>query len=438
MFWEDMFQVVPESKNWIALGKDGKPVPYSAGTYAKMGRITRYMADLKNPAWRAYLMKRIDMAVESGADGLMYDNNIGDALFELYPQLFSRATSKKKDFLLMANFHSAGYVLNRLLNCITTEDGVEPGLHSPSSEGYADLKQYYPYVLKISGKTLIDNIGLMRIHETLAEGWKPVIIEAGRREHAERMVGLMSAPRSQLALAEAMMFGIGYELYVEGGPAHGLVTGDSGAIEIWRAIGKYNLFFTDHQDLFVGARSRAPLAVILDDRSEGVPLLDGLAARRVLFEVIYERDVTPEALARFKAVAMLTARSVRPSALSAIDGFVRNGGHLIKKISPIDELASLLLESSGDAPVHLEAPDGVLYNVTEQPDKKRTLVHLLNYTLDPVGNVQLKVNGSYRAARIVSPDGEGSFSAAPSIGAGAIDLKIPQLRIYSAIVLDRK
>ena len=238
MFWEDMFRVVPESKSWVAVGKDGKPVPYSAGTYAKMGRITRYMADFSNPGWRAYLMKRIDLAVDSGADGLMYDNNFGDTLFELYPQLFSRATSRKKDFLLMANFHSVTYVLNRLLNCITTEDGVEPGLHSPSSQGYTDLEEYYPYVLKISGKSLINNIGLLRIHETLAEGWKPVMVEAGRREHDERMVSLMSPARSQLALAEAMMFGIGYELYVEGGPAHQLITGDRTALETWHSIGK--------------------------------------------------------------------------------------------------------------------------------------------------------------------------------------------------------
>jgi hypothetical protein len=41
MFWEDMYERVPESRNWAFLGKDGKPVPYGAGDYSKMGRITR-------------------------------------------------------------------------------------------------------------------------------------------------------------------------------------------------------------------------------------------------------------------------------------------------------------------------------------------------------------------------------------------------------------
>ena len=68
MFWEEMFQNVPESKDWLLLS-DGKPVPYGAGDYTKMGRVTRYMADLSKPGWREYMRKRIDLAVEAGADG---------------------------------------------------------------------------------------------------------------------------------------------------------------------------------------------------------------------------------------------------------------------------------------------------------------------------------------------------------------------------------
>ena len=30
MFWEEMYQNMPESKNWVSIGSDGKPVPYGA------------------------------------------------------------------------------------------------------------------------------------------------------------------------------------------------------------------------------------------------------------------------------------------------------------------------------------------------------------------------------------------------------------------------
>ena len=103
MFWEDMFEKVPGAKGWIALGGAGKPVPYGAATYDRMGRITRYLADLKNPEWRAYLKKRIDLAVESGADGVIYDNARGDDAFNVYVELMPYATSRKRDFVIMSN-----------------------------------------------------------------------------------------------------------------------------------------------------------------------------------------------------------------------------------------------------------------------------------------------------------------------------------------------
>ena len=437
IFWEDMFQVVPESKTWLARDSKGDPVPYGAGTYQKMGRITRYMADLSNTSWRSYLMKRIDLAIDSGADGLIYDNNFGSKLFELYPILFQHATSRKKDFLMMANFHPDTYVLDRLLNCITTEDGLEPGLYSSASPGYADIKPDHPNLLPVQGKFLVNNVGLLRIHETLSEGWKPVMIEDGRRENLERMVGFVSADRAQLALAEKMMFGVAEEQYVEARPAYELATGDAKAIATWRAVGEYNRFFKDHQELYRGATSRAPLAIILDDHSEGVPLLDALGARRLLFNVIYERDITAKALSRYKAVAILTARSVRDSALSALGEFMRNGGRLIvsreaasfdekggtrtrppffsdqsgtgkstylERLPAIDELAKILLTASGEPSVQLQAPAGVLYNVTEETKQKRTLIHILNYTLQPATDLELRVKGAFRDARIISPD----------------------------------
>lgn len=467
MFWEDMFEKVPESKTWVQLDSNGKPIPYSAATFKMMGRITRYMANLSHPAWRALLMKRIDLAIESGADGIMYDNNFGATLVDLYQQIMRHALSRKRDFLVMANFHKDTYVLNRLLNCITTEDGIEPGLYSTASKGYADLKPHYPYHLSVGDKKLINNFGLMRIHETLSEGWKPVMIEASRREHQERMSGFMSPQRSQLAMAEAMMFGAGYEHYVEGKPAHLLSIGDPEAVATWQAIGKYNRFFAGNEDLYVGAQSKAPLGVILDDESAGVELLDGLAARGVPFEVLYEKDVDRAALSRFKAIALLTARSVRSPALSAMEEFARKGGRIVAagdaatldengvprarpsflasgnnviiydRLPGVDQLAATLREVSGEPPVALQGPPAVLWNLTVQPRQRRTLVHILNYTLEPIRNVRLKVQGAYSSVRMISPDGDQTL-AEPTLGPSVASAAIPELKIYSVVALDWK
>lgn len=471
IFWEDMFEAVPASKGWLSMLPDGKPQPYGAGRYDKMGRITRYLADLANPDWRAYLKKRIDLAIESGADGLMYDNGRGDEIFNTYHEMMQYAASRRRDFLVMANVHWNYFTMNRLLNTITTEDGVEPGLWSAKSPGYERMKPHYPYLMPVGDKLLVNNVGLLRIHETLMEGWKPAMIEDGHREGPGRLEALMSPQRSQLALAENMMYGVALEQFIEARPAHELLTGKPAAVASWSAIGQYNRFFEEHADLYTDARSRAPLAIVLDDHGEGLPLLDGLGARRVMFNVIYERDLSAAALSGYKAVAILSARVVRDSALAAVEEFVRKGGTLVAaapagsldehdrkrprspfstraigagqstyfdRLPPVDELAKTLLKASGEGLVHLEAPPGILYNVTERRDRNRVLVHLLNYTLSPIADLNLRVSGAYRSARLVSPDGAASFVRAPVLGPASAEMRIPGLRIYSVVVLERK
>ena len=193
LFWEDMYEHVPESRTWVALGKDGKPVPYGAADYSRMGRITRHMADMGNPEWRKYVKQRIDLAIDAGADGVMYDNVLAQHLTDFLPDVMSYTLNRKRDFLIMANFHTRHYILNRLLNAITTEDGGEAGVFTAEN-----LKQP---VARMGGRSvpnrllaqcrsmvpvedgfLFDNIGRFRVFENLAEGWKPVAIESNQRE----------------------------------------------------------------------------------------------------------------------------------------------------------------------------------------------------------------------------------------------------------------
>jgi hypothetical protein len=431
------------------------------------------MADLSNPQWRAYVMNRIDLAIDSGADGLMYDNNFGNDLVSLYEQISGYVSSRKKDFLLMANFHANTYVLNRLLNCITTEDGLEPGLYAKSSAGY-EFASRQRYGLPVGEKLMINNFGLLAIHETLTEGWKPVMIEDGRRENEERMVGFTTdllsraGPRAQLSLAEKMSFGIALEEYVEGRPAHQLITNDPMATAMWRSVGKYNQFFTAHEDLYTHVHSVAPLAVILDDSSEGVPLLDSLAARGVQFNVIYERDLNRELLSPYKAATLLTAEFVRATALDALEAFSQKGVQVIavgnaarfdekgsgrtrpfffrpergsgmaayiEKLPPVDELAEILKKACGNSGVRFQAPPGVLFHSTEQG--KRLLIHLLNYTLEPIDHLDLEVDGQFQSARLLSPDGEASLEKV-DLNQSRANLRIPRLAIYSVVALDRK
>ena len=455
IFWEDMFSVHPASANWPSIGKDGKPVPYGAANFAKVGRITRYMADLSNAEWRAYLRQRVDLAIDAGADGITYDNNFGNSLAEVYQKLQQHAASRKKDFLMMGNFHANTYVLNRLINSLTTEDGLEPGLYT------IERPELRRRLTPLKSGSLANNIGLLRIQEALSEGWKPAMVECGVRETGDRFLGMMSPQRTQLAMAESMMFGVAHELFVEVKVARQLITGDPAATEAWRAAGSYNRFFAAHEDLYVGARSKAALAVVLDDSAANVSLLNGLAAHGVLFNVVYEHDLTSAMLQRYKA-ALIVAEHVRSSALAALAECSANGGKLLametaackdeagrkraepplanathfQATAPIETLAAELKRAAGEPLVTLQAPEGILCNVTEQPRQKRLLVHLLNYTLRPVETIRMTVQGRFKSCVLFSPDAAKRSPRRISESRDKTELEIPLLGIYSVLAFE--
>ena len=465
IFWEDMFEHVPQSRDWIQLDADGKPVPYGSGDYTKMGRVTRYMADLGNLQWREYLKKRVDLAIDAGADGVMYDNNFGSHLVDIYQDIYRYGAARKKDFLLMGNFHQNSYVLNRLTNCMTTEDGAEPGVydeaHLRGRRGRLDAAALVP----VGHGRLVTNVGLFRIINALSNGWKPMLVEDGGREVGQRETTPMAAERQQLALAEAMSFGVSMELFVEGAFARDLFENDPSTMAIWRAIGSYNRFFAEHEQYYTATKSVAPVAVVLDDRSESVTLLDGLASRHVLFDVIYESDLTAEKLASYKVVALLTARTVRQRALSALESYATSGGRILaagdaatldetgqkraqpewfgkhtgngectysEQIPPLDDLSKTLLDAAGPGPIQVEA--GVLYNIVEQPATGRTMIHFLNYALKPSGEIKVVLPKKYARINLLSPDSPQALELSNPPGL-AVVMKIPSVRIYSLLVM---
>jgi hypothetical protein len=475
MFWEDMYEHEPQSRHWVSIGKDGKPVPYGAADPTKMGRVTRYMADLSNPRWRDYLLQRIDLAIDAGADGIIYDNAYSAHLVDVFTKIMRHALGKKKDFLVMANFHRAHFILNRLLNAITTEEGGEAGVFTGEKtiieRGRWDSGRWMSErktMLRVEGGYLANNIGLLRVFENLSEGWKPVAIESNERERGERFTHVMSGPRQQLTLAESMMFNVASELFVEGRVAHGLWHGEPEVVKTWEAVGLYNRFFASNRQYYTGARSQAALAIVLDNRSEGIAILNALAGRKVLFNVLYEHELTCDRLQRFSAVVLLTAESMRREALTALEQYVHSGGKLFvatrtatsdefgrrreppawfgqssgkgqivrwEKLPDVDELARQLLAASPLPTVRVQSPPSVLYNLTEQPQAGRRMVHLLNYSAKPAQSVVVSVNGHFNHVTALLPEGSSETPPMVRTVENRTEIELSRLKIYALLVL---
>jgi len=470
MFWEDMFEHVPESRAWVSLGPDGKPVPYGAGDYTKMGRVTRYMADLSKSGWRDYLKKRIDLAIDAGADGIMYDNCFSPYLGETFEDIYRYAVSRKPDMLIMANFHNNDFIFNRLINAITTEEGGEAGIFSEKNVLNNRFKEELGFMLRVDDGLLANNVGRFRIFQNLSEGWKSVHIESRMREVGWPETDVMCAERQQLVLAENMMFGAANETFVEGAFAHRLWERDPETMKIWRAIGVYNRFLADNEAYYTDTRSMASTAVVLDNRSQGVPLLNGLAGRRVIYDVLYEHELTPGRLKPYAVVALLTTEMAHDRAVKALEEYVTGGGKLIAvgkvltrdekgrprpqpgfiraktgkgesiyfdQLPSIDELARKLLAADHPPPVTVTAPPGVLYNFVEQPKDGRVIVHLLNYTLRPVQSIQVRAQGKFTEARLLTPDRPREPALVIASSATMAEVQVPFLRTYSILVFER-
>lgn len=437
MFWEDMFEHVPESRDWVAMSPDGKPVPYGAGDYTKMGRVTRYMAKLAHPGWREYLRKRIDLAIDAGMDGIFYDNNPAQDLVSTYQEIYRYASSRKRDILILPNFHRADYVCNRLTNAIFSEDGAEPGIYRESQIAGGIFKGWLSKSARealppLEGGYLINSFGHYRMLNALMEGWRPSTIMIDPTEVPDRLMVPMPGPRHQLALAECAAHGVALSLFVEGGFMRGLWQNEPETMAIWRAIGAYNRFLADHEDLYVDAWPAASLAVVLDDRSDGLPLLDGLAARGVSFHVLYDYGLTAGRLRPY--TGLLVAGNLRPKARQAVATW---GGKAVEagEFSTVAEMAQALKALERPGGVRVEAPPGMLYSVNEQREKQRLVVHLLNYTSRPMQEIRIRVPGSYSKARLLTPDEERAPLRVEKSAGADRQVVVPALKIYSVVVL---
>jgi hypothetical protein len=417
MFWEDMFLQVPESRDWV-LKINGQPVPYPAADYAAVGRVTRYMADLSLEAWQEYTLGRVVAAVNAGADGIMFDNSLsvyGRPLLQRFSaRVLAAARKVNPQVVLASNYSSDLMMAARAENAITSEQGWEPGVFvSPGPP--ADRWNSSPYFLRVSEGLLVLNAGLLRTLWAVSQGLRPVAVEYGNRHTGDRFLHPFSAAHQKLALAECAAFHAANEQYHGSASLRDLLSGQQAALENWDAVQQYNSFLQSYAVFYQQPRSLAEVAVIVDANSPDLAFLNTLAARNLILDVVMDEDVASESLDAYRLVIAAPSVALRP-------GWRR-----------YEELAPAELEAA--SPVTVSAPDSVVINLHGQFHSNRVLVHLLNYADTAVFDVDLKINGQFTSARLLSPDIEPQ--SLPVHAAGQLtEIRIPELRIYDLVVLE--
>lgn len=417
IFWEDMFLHVPESRNWV-LKVNGQPVPYPAADYAAVGRVTRYMADLSSEAWQQYTFGRVRAAVSAGADGIVFDNAsslYGRALLgQFAARALAEARTRNPRILLMSNYPSALMLVARAENAITSELGAEPGIFAAQPTA-PDQWNTAPELLKVADGFLALNAGRLRALWAVSQGARPVVVEYGNRHSGDRFLNTLSPSHQKLAIAECAAFHAANEQYHESATLRDLLGGQSEATQNWEAVAQYNSFLQQYAEFYRAPISKARLAVVVDAAVSDIGFLNALAARNLIYDVVFEQDATPEDLAPYGIVVAAPAVSIR------------SGWQRYEQLTPA-ELADA-------SPGTVTAPDSVVVNINGQALSSRILVHLLNYADAPVFNIGVKIKGVFATARLLSPDM--APQAIPAYSDGQFTyIQVPEVQIYDLLLLE--
>ncbi len=466
MFWQDMFEHLPASIAWVKRLPDGSPLFYS--------RPYRYMADITNLAWLKFQKERVAAAVRAGADAIWVDNTFqyyGERQVEHFiDSIYAAAARINPHVVIMSNYNRGIYTWARLQNGVTTEDGQEPGYYTDRPKPF-----------------LVTNAGLMRHQYAVGGGGRPVSVEDGRRHVGTREGTLLESHKWQLEIAEAAMYHVGLEIFVEGAFARDLYFGEAEALRDLHAIGTYNAFLERNEEYYLHPQSLARVAILSDTTDAVVPYLNQLSEYNLNYDVIFNyQPPQREAFRKYKVILLPNTNPLSKDWCIALGQWVRKeGGTLIAvqdaslfspdlasrnqdfglgeplgvskrnipestvtrprgkglaiylpELLTAEKMVSLIrLYLRGSELVEVEPHEAILSNAAYQPAHQRIVAHFLNYRQKPEKGIRMHVRAPVERAEILSPDDLSETKALIQRNGGGSDIVVPELRTYDVLVI---
>ena len=472
MFWESMFRDESESVTWLLIN-GGKPVNYGGPD-----NPMRFIADIANPDWRSYMVKKAKMAVEAGADAVLFDNIIGDKqghemLLSQVQSMAGRAAQKqgRPKIILYANTHEDPdrISINDRCEILWNEYGK-------SSPGVWDDGWY------------VTNARKMKFIAAEKFTWQPQKYENDKYHCGPREKCYPDAPGQKLSIAEAWGFGSSLSRNIEGRFLRDLIRDEPAALDAWAAITQYNTFINAHRDLYTNMAPVARIAVLAQKASAfGALDADLLGELLIKGSVMFDYKIAT----RFQAGQPLQGHKLLliPDALSqltqdeetALADFAAAGGNIavlargpitadslqekfyltdrIKNVNMIEiddsfmdeirkhsvpaQILDAIQQHAGGPVVTLSNGKYVVANVMKKTDDSMFAVHLINYDKNnPEADVTVKLDlsdyfnpGDTCRVKLLSPDsGQEAPDSAPCQG-GIAELTVPTIEHYAIVVV---
>ena len=431
MFQKSAYRDDPETKKY-GLWMHGVPMFYAGPTKADL-QISwkRRLADARKPGWRAYLLKKAELAVDAGVDAIVWDNMIGynDGLAQLLDDTQRMAERKAQEtgrpkVMVEANIHIAPdrFAMNDINELIWEEDGKDtPGVWNDHWQ--------------------VGNARKIKFLSGEKQAWQPLTYEDDLYHCGPRESCIPSPAEQKLSIAEAYTFGAATSRNIEGRFLAALIKGEPEAQEAWRAIAQYNHFLAEHRELYHQVVPVAQIALI----SAGPQnvLADEFLKQSVFFEtkVLAHLD-KGVSLDQFKVLVMpanLPKLSAEQEA--RLKTFSAKAGVIIRDVKARAGIATRAEAAAGGPRISLEPRGYVLGQLTGKPDGRTLILHLLNYDHQaPAENVKVRLdlsglvqNLSGWEVKVLSPDAAQPKLTGLSLQGSVAEFTMREIEHYTVV-----
>jgi len=436
MFRSSAYRDDPETKEY-GLRMHHIPLFYAGPTKTDL-QISwdRRLADARKRGWRAYLLKKAELAVDAGVDAIVWDNMIGydDGLAQLLDDTQRMAERKAREtgrpkVMVEANIHIQPdrFAMNDINEVIWEEDGKDtPGVWN--------------------GHWQVGNARKIKFLNGEKQLWQPLLYENDIYHCGPRERCIPSPAEQKLSIAEAYTFGAVTSRNIEGRFLSALVKGEPEAQQAWTAIAQYNHFMVEHRNLYDQATPAAQIALISVEPRNW--LANEFLKQSIFFETkVFAHLDKGVPLERFK-VLVVPADIPKLSAEQRLrlDAFTTGGGVIIMTRKGEPGIGARAEGAAGGPRLSLEPRGYVLGQLTREPDGKTLILHLLNYDHQhPAKNVRVRIDlsglvqdlGRWEMT-VLSPDTSGPQFSDLSLHGSVAEFVLGRIEHYTVVTFSAR
>ncbi|MBV8284442.1 MAG: hypothetical protein JO175_07310 [Candidatus Eremiobacteraeota bacterium] len=433
MFRESAFRDDPETRNY-GLWMHGIPMFYAGPSLSRLHiSWQRRLADAREPGWRAYLLKKAELAIDAGADAIVWDNMIGynDGLAQLLDDTQRMAERKAREtvrpkIMVEANIHIPPdrFGMNDINESIWEEDGKDtPGIWQ--------------------GRWQVDNARKIKFLNGEKQLWQPLKYENDLYHCGPRERCIPSPAEQKLSIAEAYAFGAATSRNIEGRFLSALIRGEPQAQNAWKAIAQYNQFLLEHSELYHGSVPAARVALMSGDPENQIA--DEFLRKSVFFETkVLEHLDKGAPLEEFKVLVMpRDLPRLNKEQKARLQAFTNAGGVIISARKGEQRLAERVQAAAGGPRLELEPRGYVLAQLTRKPDGQALILHLLNYDHQtPAEHVKVRLDLSGLVSdlnrwrlQVLSPDSAQPRLSGLALQGSVCEFTVRRLEHYTVVTL---